>query len=165
MSQVTFRRIHGRIVPIRTADRVESGVYTAAGGIAGLAAGRYASVLTHSAAIAENSARKIAAGKSYDLFGAAKVAKGLDKAKSLNKQAFGIKTFGYLTSGLLINAGLNKIVQGTRYENHPNKKKMIGSASAAGATFAVHQQLFHGVGNSFLKSTRMAFGLAKKKFG
>lgn len=174
MSEITFRRINGRIVPIRMESREKKkGALIAAAGVAtGVAAGAKSSRLMHESAHAENAARGTAASirKSQakfvangPLFEHAAINDGVKKlkvaarqlavSKHLEKSAFKIRGAGLALAAGLTAAGVNKMVSKKEDSKVRDAAIGAGAAVATGAGYLAHSR---GVGNRGFKAISYA---------
>lgn len=170
MSQVTFRRIHGRIVPIKISDERKTGAKQVAAGVAvGTTAGILGSDMIQASAHAEKDARALGSksrlyqklgdrgslGKSYANKKAIKAGKeamqAAIKSKKFEKASFRIRSGGAIAAGALIGAGVHKLVG-----KETKHSEEIAGASAVAGGFAVHHAYYKGVGNRSMQAAKIA---------
>lgn len=169
-----FRRIHGRIVPIRE-ERAKGVAIAGAGVGVAAASGRIAARMTHRAAQAENEARgavkaaraaKSASEKLGPLFsyksdrayaqaGHAAL-KTMAKSRGLFEQSLKVRNVGHAAGAALVGAGVHKALKGTELEKHPKTKAAVAGGAAVAAHFAVRSSYLKGVGNKSFRSAAMA---------
>lgn len=138
MGQVVFRRIHGRLVPIKV-DRTEvaKGVGAMAGGIGiAHATAEITSRMTHASALAENAARE-----------AVKPARLLFKSKALERGAFAVRGGGTALAAAALGIGIHKALSQTRLQEHENLKVAASTAGTTAAVFAVQSVYYRRLGN------------------
>lgn len=162
---VSFRRIGGRVVPIRINDhRVQGAALGAAGIAAAVATGKVSAGMMHQSAHIENEARnlgavytKLKAMKSQGpLFEHASNDKLMTvgrtalrnavKSKQLEKAAFSVRNVGTLGSAALIGAGVHKALAHSSVKNDKKTRAAISTGAGVAATFAIRSAYLRGVG-------------------
>lgn len=183
---IVFRRIRGRIVPIRVknSEALASGLGTAAAGVA-LAAvtGQAAGSLVRSAAHAENQARSIAKvyrnikatararGPLFELAAIKRARpigeealKAAVQSKLLYKASSGIKKFGNALAVGAIGYGAYQALKATNLKDNEQARSVIGAGAGAAAFFAIKSSFFKNLGSS-KATTQAAKLLLRRKFG
>jgi len=183
MSQVVFRRIGGRIVPIKMTNKQRGSAEIAAGvgvGVgSGIIGGRMSKKADRFTVVADNAhnlamklfdislkTKSVSAKK--HLIDQAVKADEVDVAagklsRSLFKQSFRIQQLGALGAGALVGAGVNRILGDTKHKD--SKYRTEASAAAGAATGFAVQQLHHSIGGGLTFSQglkRFARQAAKK---
>ena len=176
MSQeITFRRIHGRIVPIRVSKKnkdLAAGAGLAVGGVgAAAAAGKIAASLVHKGAGYENVSRAFDKASEFAfedgrLWRAQRSGKLAIKFGRLSEQhhkaARAVRNAGFVISSALIGAGINSVLKHTRLNDDEKTRAAIATGSAVGASFALNSTYLKGVsGMVGTTKTAKAFSLIK----
>lgn len=138
-NKVTFRRIGGRVVPIRdtTIERAKGGALVAAGAAGGYAAGKLAAREMHSAALMANKRR-------------------FAKEAFLLRSSYKIRNLGIAGSAAVIGAGAHSLLKGTKLEKHPKTKAAVSTGAGIAGAFAVHSAFARGMGNRGFRVLKIA---------
>lgn len=157
MSNVTFRRIHGRIVPIKmsTQDKAKAGGAIGAGAVIGASYGARAastSMKAQSAAKAAAKHKKTAKFLAHHVgVNAAKedlikVAKFKTRAMNYKVKSRSARNTGRFLSGALFTYGANKVLDRTRLKDNETAKDAVsvgaGIAGAGTVEIAAHARKF-----------------------
>jgi hypothetical protein len=147
MSQVIFRRIHGRLVPIKMSEANQE----RANGAAAIGSGLIVSSTT--ASVSSNLVHKAAS--------ALKRGKRL-KSKQLSQQGFKVKALGTVAASGLIGYGANKLLSQTKYKDNEKAKVAITAGSTALGIFATESKHLKKVGYPLSTAIRDAVNIAAK---
>lgn len=172
--KVIFRRIKGRIVPIRmkegTKESLKAGGLIGTGVGASTAASYYAARLTndsaHMESIARNyvktakAARDTGNIKKFLKFGDY-AARSAVKSKVLQKSAFRVRGAGAALGTAFIGAGIYKALGQTSLKDDPTAKASVSTVAAGISQFSMWNAYLRGVGNrgnfkTSLKTLKMA---------
>jgi hypothetical protein len=160
--KVVFRRIRGRVVPIRVEQRAKDAATGTAAVAAGAGVAIGAGVVAGNLDIAANTMKSLAfaAGKRSDRLwnrdSATLAVKHAQKAEALFQRAATrfaasghIKKAGFAASAALIGLGINKVLKATDLDKKPELRGSASTAAGIGASFALN----NGYAQKFLKDT------------
>lgn len=170
MAHIQFRRIGGRIVPIKMDNenkaRAKSVAVVGAGLGIGHAAGKYGARLAHESALQENVARG-----SASKYWAMKAQKGMTNegvihqghralheaavSMATRRASFGVRNAGAAYAGALIAIGVNHGLNANGKKENKKTKATVAAGAGVAAAFAIRQAYTRGVGGS--KPFRSAF--------
>jgi hypothetical protein len=169
MSEIKFRRIHGRVIPIgkkRQEDIIKGTVATTAGAAIGVVAGNKSAEMLHQSANLANEARKLAklskkitvntpTQAAYKRYFAKRVIGIGVQSEQLRRSSKLIKHGGLALSSAIIGAGVSKLVS-DKDKKKSETKKTLAFIGGAAASFAVQHAFLRGVGNRGFAPLKMA---------